>query len=152
MQQSTKLVLPSKRRHAVLNNKAEDMPFGWWDSSLPTSDLPSALMAALGAIMIMMEISQAITGRQCRAHCRHTNGLICNWKRGKWLCELAVALFDWVSGSLCWVWQMKWVSWLWELNFCASLIPACMQKLTLPLWSAGSQPPWDCTCRWNYIS
>lgn len=32
------------------------------------SDLPSALMAALGAIMIMMEISQAITGRQHRLH------------------------------------------------------------------------------------
>lgn len=87
------------RRHAVLNNKAKDVPFGWWDSSLPMSDLPSALMAALGAIMIMMEISQAITGRQRRAHCRHTNGLICNWERGKWLSELAVALSDRVCGG-----------------------------------------------------
>lgn len=75
------------------------MPFGWWDSSLPMSDLPSALMAALGAIMIMMEISQAITGKQHSTHCRHTNGLICNWERGKWL--WACIGFVWWSMEKC---------------------------------------------------
>lgn len=81
------LVHSVREPHSILlNNKSKrHVPFGWWDSSLPMSDLPSALMAALGAIMIMMEISQAITGRQHSAHCRHANGLICNWERGKWL-------------------------------------------------------------------
>lgn len=76
-----------KEPHCILlNNKSKrHVPFGWWDSSLPMSDLPSSLMAALGAIMIMMEISQAITGRQHSAQCRHANGLICNWEKGKWL-------------------------------------------------------------------
>lgn len=80
----TQCVMTNYARHTVPNNKAKiHVPFGRGDSSLPMSDLPSALMAALGAIMIMMEISQAITGGQHRAHCRHTNGLICNWERGK---------------------------------------------------------------------
>jgi len=42
---------------------------------------PSALMAAQGAITIMMEISEAITKMQQRAYCRQPNGLICNWER-----------------------------------------------------------------------
>lgn len=29
----------------------------------------------------MMEISEAITRLQQRAHCRQPNGLICNWER-----------------------------------------------------------------------
>ncbi len=38
-------------------------------------------MAAEGTVMIMMEISAAIMGRQHRVHCTRTNGLICNWGR-----------------------------------------------------------------------
>lgn len=43
-------------------------------------------MAAEGTVTIMMEISAAIRGRRRRAHCTHTNGLICNWGEGGDVC------------------------------------------------------------------